>query len=240
MKVNHYLSIMAAVLLSALSIGFTACSQDEVDEPQQTKVDLLKAKAKEFAEKYGVEMSLNEDNIAQIAETLSVEQMEKDFQNFAKLKDSLSAQTKPTPLKNKAKTRGLKIRTTVPLEETAPPVGSNDGTEADRYKEYKGSVSGGRNGLFQREYNGKKENIYISVDVTVSWSVKLNSNSRMDVSVSSNGRETRHDIVCYYSTSNGFSVYGGGTIWVITERYKFKFGCTVAWSEKSNGNIVIT
>lgn len=238
MKVNHYLSIMAAVLLSALSIGFTACSQDEVDEPQQTKVDLLKAKAKEFAEKYGVEMSLNEDNIAQIAETLSVEQMEKDFQNFAKLKDSLSAQTKPTPLKNKAKTRGLKIRTTVPLEETAPPAGS--GEEANRYRVYQGSLKESKSVRFER-YNKPGSYYWTTFDVTVSWYYKLNAHSYINVHIDAHPYVGTHDIKCYFTTSNGFGVYGNGTVTISTQHYKATFSCAVSWNENNGeGSIVIS
>ncbi len=224
MKVNHYLSIMAAVLLSALSIGFTACSQDEVDEPQQTKVDLLKAKAKEFAEKYGVEMSLNEDNIAQIAETLSVEQMEKDFQNFALFKKNFVVKAKDAPVR--AKTRGLKIRTAISLEETVPPTGGNDGTEADRYKVYKGQAT---SQVYNVEVPGKYKPAHLNFEITVEWDCAINRYSKIDIRITCDRSfEVRHKGTGYLSTSNGdgVRVEANGPMTIIKGDYKYGLSFT--------------
>lgn len=224
MKVNHYLSIMAAVLLSALSIGFTACSQDEVDEPQQTKVDLLKAKAKEFAEKYGVEMSLNEDNIAQIAETLSVEQMEKDFQNFALFKKNLVVKAKDAPVR--AKTRGLKIRTSVPLEEEKKE-DKKDPAEEEREK----IITGNGEAFVSCTYDyvddkSKRRTVSISGTATVSWQYGLKCACWVKVSllVSGEGSDKLNGggtLNSYFNNTNRLTFDANGNVGVSNSTYKY-------------------
>ena len=69
--------------LLCLTTTLISCSSDEVDEAQGNKKELLLKKSKEFAKKYGVEMELNEDSLDVMAHTLTVEQMEKDYQEWA-------------------------------------------------------------------------------------------------------------------------------------------------------------
>lgn len=86
-KKISFVSLATALWLSG-AVVFNACSSDDwTDEAEQTRsrADFLRAKAKEFSEKYGVDMSLNEENMDELVQTLTVEQMEKDFQTFAAL-----------------------------------------------------------------------------------------------------------------------------------------------------------
>jgi len=78
---------VSALFLSGAVVFYSCSSEDMEDERPLTKAELLRAKAKEFSQKYGVEMSLNEENIDSLANVLTVEQMEKDFQAFAALKN---------------------------------------------------------------------------------------------------------------------------------------------------------
>ncbi len=115
MQKKVFLSVlMSACLMGSVTV-FNACSNDEVEETEvQSKADYLRAKATEFSKKYGVDMSLNEDNIERLAETLTVEQLERDFQALASLKGENMVHTIETP---KTIKKGMKIRSTATLEE---------------------------------------------------------------------------------------------------------------------------
>ncbi len=75
--------------LTSISV-FYACSSDEADDQSLSQSQLLLKKSREFAKKYGVELALNEENIDEIAKTLTVEQMEKDYQEWANTNIHLS------------------------------------------------------------------------------------------------------------------------------------------------------
>lgn len=87
MKRFKFFTIAAVALfgLCTLTPFLASCSEDAIEEQEQTltKADILRAKAMEFAKKYNVDMTLNEENIDSLAEVLTVEQMERDFQEFA-------------------------------------------------------------------------------------------------------------------------------------------------------------
>lgn len=77
------LRTIVIVFIAILFMGvFSACTNDETDQAL-TKSQLLIKKSKEFAKKYNVDLRLKEENIDKIAETLTVDQMEKDYQDFA-------------------------------------------------------------------------------------------------------------------------------------------------------------
>ena len=84
------LLILAGAFTAVLA--FHACSaDDEAEESQHSpQAQLLLQKSREFAKKYNVNMTLNEENIEETAKTLSVEQMENDFQKWADMKCTLS------------------------------------------------------------------------------------------------------------------------------------------------------
>lgn len=79
-KIKIILAIFTAVLISC---AIYACSSDDAQQ-SQTKAQILLKKSKELAKKYNVDLHLKAENIDKIAETLTVEQMEKDYQSFAK------------------------------------------------------------------------------------------------------------------------------------------------------------
>ncbi len=72
----------------ATFVAFHACSSDENNDPQpMTKTQLLLKKSKEFAQKYNVDLEVDEAQLEKVADMLSVEQMERDYQawvNFTK------------------------------------------------------------------------------------------------------------------------------------------------------------
>lgn len=83
----------------ATFVAFHACSSDETSAPQpMTKAKLLLKKSKEFARKYNVDLEVDEIQLKKVADTLSVEKMERDYQALAKLTNITFApkQTKST------------------------------------------------------------------------------------------------------------------------------------------------
>lgn len=79
-KIKIIFAIFIAVLISCV---FHACSSDDAQQ-SQTKAQILLKKSKELAKKYNVDLHLKTENIDKIAGILTVEQMEKDYQDFAK------------------------------------------------------------------------------------------------------------------------------------------------------------
>ena len=89
------LLILAGAFTAVLS--FHACSADEeADEPQHSpQAQLLLQKSSEFAKKYNVNMTLNEDNIEETVKTLSVEEMEKDYREMSEFDICISSPSTP-------------------------------------------------------------------------------------------------------------------------------------------------
>lgn len=95
--------------LLCLTTTLISCSSDEVDEAQGNKKELLLKKSKEFAKKYGVEMELNEDSLDVMAHTLTVEQMEKDYQKWAEAAPIRIEVSAPTNNNSKKSKNGIKL-----------------------------------------------------------------------------------------------------------------------------------
>ena len=138
------LLILAGAFTAVLA--FDACSaDDEAEELQHSpQAQLLLQKSREFAKKYGVNMTLNEDNIEETAKTLSVEEMEKDFREWAKL-------TK-TPLVVKNSDNGKLTKNNIKLRRKTVEM-----ELSGRRGEFKGSGSFGEMGR------------YYNAEVTVNW-----------------------------------------------------------------------
>lgn len=184
MKQNHLTLLVAIALLAACVTTFFACSQDEAEEqspPQASKADILRAKAKELSLKYGIDMSLNEENINEIADTLTVEQLEKDFQMLA----SMSIEVHPSsgnnsssisPFPNK---RRLKIRSNkTPEEERDCVVEGNEDDIPVTIQFHKDVM----------EENGKVKNIRIREEGTakIKWRYGLKIASQVNLTFESN------------------------------------------------------
>ena len=78
--------IMGLVCLMAT---FTGCQSEESDFEPTNKIEMLKAKSKELAKKYHVNVTLNDDSIAKYADQMTVESMEEDYKMFAEMKKAL-------------------------------------------------------------------------------------------------------------------------------------------------------
>ena len=102
------LSVLAVAGMLVAMTTIHACSSDEADEQNLSQAQLLMQKSKEFAQKYGVDMTLNEENIKETAKTLTVEQMEKDYQEWAELTKN-PIEMKVTGGENKTKNK-IKLR----------------------------------------------------------------------------------------------------------------------------------
>ena len=139
------LLILAGAFTAVLA--FDACSaDDEAEELQHSpQAQLLLQKSREFAKKYGVNMTLNEDNIEETAKTLSVEEMDSIYLAFSHLRIDVPIHVNSNAAaktKNKIRIRKLK------------PV-----LEDDRPKTYSGTVNG--------EDSNAALGIYVSADA--SW-----------------------------------------------------------------------
>lgn len=115
MKKQSLITLVTALFAVLTLTTFYACSADEgAPEAAQptTKADILRAKAKEFAKKYGVNMTLNEDKIDSLAQVLTVEQMEEDFKALSTAKFEIRS-SQPSNLVRK----GLRIRANKSFDE---------------------------------------------------------------------------------------------------------------------------
>lgn len=86
---KSFLSLLLTTGAIATLVTFHACSSDETSDPQpMSKSQLLLKKSKEFAQKYNVDLEVDETQLEKVADTLSVEQMERDYQAWAKLQNA--------------------------------------------------------------------------------------------------------------------------------------------------------
>lgn len=86
---KSFLSLLLTTGAIATLVTFHACSSDEANDPQpMSKSQLLLKKSKEFAQKYNVDLEVDEAQLEKVADTLSVEQLERDYQSWAKLLNS--------------------------------------------------------------------------------------------------------------------------------------------------------
>ncbi len=100
------LSLLLTTGVIATFVAIHACSSDETNEPQSmTKTQLLLKKSKEFAQKYNVDLEVDEAQLEKVADTLSVEQMERDYQAWANF---TRTPITVTPKKTKS-SNGLKL-----------------------------------------------------------------------------------------------------------------------------------
>jgi lipoprotein len=145
--------------ITCLMTIFTSCESDETDFEPNNKIELLKAKSKEFAKKYDVDVTLNDDSIAKYADQMTVESMEEDYKAFAEMKKSLqniSTETMPSvPTKLLSKRDFLKRRKVE--------------TELDTLGKYD------RSGSFEvsSTVNQKCCNKYIRYTANVAWEFKI-------------------------------------------------------------------
>ncbi len=70
---RFFLSLLFSSGAIATFVAFHACSSDEANEQQPTsRTQFLLKKSKEFAQKYNVDLEVDEAQLEKIADTLSV------------------------------------------------------------------------------------------------------------------------------------------------------------------------
>lgn len=91
--------------LCTLTLFITSCSQEELDglnnNARDAKIATYKERAQRLAEKYGIDMQLNEEHIDDIIKNLSFEQMEKDFAMIANMEISSNNKTSKLGIKRR-------------------------------------------------------------------------------------------------------------------------------------------
>lgn len=121
-------------LLFALAVILHGCAQDDFETytTDAEKIALYKAKAKEFAEKYGITLSLNEEGIQELIRTTSIEEMEKDIEYISNISIEYTVQ-------NKTSKNRLKIRKKISISESHD---DRDGQFDFSYADARGWVDG--------------------------------------------------------------------------------------------------
>ncbi len=231
MQKKVFLSVvMSACLMGTTVTVFNACSNDEVEEQQlESKADYLRAKAKEFSKKYGVDMSLNEENMDNWAETLTVEQLEADFQILAALK----AQQIIQPVApQKVVKKGIKIRTTKTAEEI------RDATYKDTDSANSPKYLGITNNMGVKVYR----DVIVSVDASWQFGNKVSNHVYADVSIplsiltTLTGSDFLSDLS--YSTTDGFSFLASGNVSLSSANYTLTIYITLSYDEMYKLKIV--
>ena len=182
---------MKKVLLSLLILtgtftavlAFHACSaDDEAEEPQHSpQAQLLLQKSREFAKKYNVNMTLNEDNIEETAKTLSVEEMEKDYREISHL--SIKSNFKTFNRSSKTSRNKLRIKRLPPL------------LEEDRPDTYSGSSSA----------SASNDVLDISLDASASWTYSEKGKQIVTLTVDFRHKDCHDSKTKYYKPKFGTS-----------------------------------
>lgn len=220
--------VMALICASAFVL-FGSCSGEENEEngAMASKADLLRLKAKEFAKKYNVRMSLNEENIEYLAETLSVEEMENDFRMFAEEQKHPKVYTFDDTEKTKKVEKRLTIKRTKSLEE-------------EREKVEEGSFKKLDIELIRINNNKPSRSCSYKCDITVSWRYLLKgvSYAKMEISNLRPGSAScSGEITPSFSTNGGFNFTASGKIHLKTMRYNYEFVCSVYYHKNGNKSI---
>ena len=215
------------------TVAFYSCSNEDLDEDSvQSKAELFRAKAKELSKKYGVDVTLNEENIEKMAETMTMEQLEEDFQMFAAMKmDTISLECKMEAPKK------LRFKTKKRLKETSE--------ESNRDKEYSGSMTIESKVITikykMRDPVTNKMEEYrptYTIGGSVSWKYKQTGESKVNVSLDIIGSPsaTGGGSFPIYSASiigNNLSFNVQGTITVTSTYYHHNIGCSVNYDEQA-------
>ena len=203
------LLILAGAFTAVLA--FHACSaDDEAEEPQHSpQAQLLLQKSREFAKKYNVNMTLNEDNIEETAKTLSVEEMEKDYREMSEFHLSFDVPNQSTGGRSVNK---LRIRKKVTTFEETQVSGS---FHCDSYET---GMTGYTVDVAYRLGNGNYSNY---VDVTLNHFSCSGSARFMP-----NGFTQQGNNDCSFSASGTIRIYGN--------RYRANYFVSVSHSPSGN------
>ena len=211
------ISLLLLLLFGAMAtfVAFQACSSDEMNEQPQTKAQLLLKKSREFAKKYGVKMELNEENIEEIAKTLTVEEMEQDYRNWA---EDTREPIKMTLTNSNTSKNKIKLRKKISEREV-----SGSGNEFTCYASF-----------------GQRGNIY-EATVLVKWEYRSPTNNRVTASINAYSTTDWHkgstdvDLHPVFSMANdklSFSAHGTARIYGIT--YTKQISVNIYYNEAHN------
>ena len=187
---KFYFSLLIVAGVFASIIAFHACSTDESDEHPQSKAQLLMKKSQEFAKKYDVNMVINKDSIESLAQTLTIEQMEKDYQEMAGFHETFFV---PNSYDGAKTINKLRIRRKALNFETTDITGTFDCHDEGAYKNINVNVA-------YRIGNGQGNN---SVRVTLNRYGEIGSSTFVPQGVTKIG-----DKDCEFSASGTVSISG--------------------------------
>lgn len=114
---------------------FNACSADEAEEAymeQTSKKELLLAKSKEFAKKYGVDMEIRKDILDELVLEKSIADMERDYQKMARYRlKPLTFKLDIAPKKRSNKIQFRSTTTVTEIEELRDTIYEGSATKDD-------------------------------------------------------------------------------------------------------------
>lgn len=117
---NTTINYLGTTLLAFFAIlAFYSCSQEECENlgSKAETIALYRAKAAEFAEKYNLRITLNEDSIGHLVEIKSIEEMEHDFMELAQIRcEESGSNSAGSPKRGK-----IRIRKSMSLIEDSEP-----------------------------------------------------------------------------------------------------------------------
>ncbi len=211
-------SLLLIAGATAAITAFHACASDEADEQALSpQAQLLVKKSREFAQKYHVDMTLNEENIEETAKTLTVAQLENDYREWAEA-----------------------IKTPIELKVAAP-----EGKTANKIKLRRRiaelEVSGSSGNFDGNASFGSIGNIY-EATVDVSWAYISPNENRVKASVtaeslSRNERGSQDNITLqavFDTTGTKISFSANGDFYISGLRYTKKLNLRVYYNENSN------
>lgn len=170
-KFLFYVTLCVSVALVVLS-----CQGDDEENCggnslQNNKIELLRSKSKEFAQKYHVNVVLNEDSLMKYANVMSVGAMEEDYKAFAELRKQMHVERKFQ--KNTLK-KGIVRR-----KNLNEPGGMSSGSFTNKSANSIGSIPHMKkvDWMADGEWSFDGASFYANADIVISYIVECECNS---------------------------------------------------------------
>lgn len=140
MKKN--ITIFMLLTLCSLSVAvLNSCESDfEETNSSNERVEFLKQKAKEFSEKYGVDVQLNENKIREWADGITIEQIEDDIRTWREFLDKCASENESERQTSFSK-RKLSIKRTKTLREEGGGLPSDTTFTGDKRVSFTKSIN---------------------------------------------------------------------------------------------------
>lgn len=228
MKKNKLLVIIFSIL--AVTLPFVQCTSDEADEAP-TKVEILKAKAKQLSEKYGITVTLDEESLGEAADTLTLEQMEEDIMQIAALKGFVFEGS--TSKKAPSGRNRLKIRLNKTLEEEKKEEKESERVNGIRVT---ANVSNKVN-VSKKNTNATFEDIFHG-EAAITYYYLLKGVSRASMEVNMCGQLSHLDLTGevsniganFYPTDDGEVTFSGSCPVTLTSKSYYKMTWTAVYN----------